>query len=900
MSNFDFLKDFDKTLWKLGNRIEKQVNISPSGVKADATTFLEYILKQYLSSVNIPYNSRKNFSDQIDAVFREGGIQFGFKEKIKSAYNKRNEIHGDFEEIEKNEIATALELHKKLFYIAKKYYRDSDEYDEYKGVPLYKAPEVDLTDDEIELLEIPDFDEIIEFKYDYCVVCGEPNHHSYSIFCEKCNQEIVNANNFISIRNSFGKDSKFTREDLIEYGIHEAYVNRLIFSLNKSDMFKVKGREYRFNNSNLDSFLDKIDKFIKVGELIIQFREDKITPSEIKQTKEYKQGSFKQFPFYQFYKVINEEIINKFEKDLLTTENIWDSIEYTTISPKELNRWYNIQLNQYKKNNINESFVIFNNLLTDEFLFLKRQGIKDKDIIAKLNISNEMYEFFPKFRENFTSDIEEIKKDLILEALSENKSRNEAIELAGITQKEYDDIIKYSKFKGNEFSEEYERIVNQRKESLLINLTDNDLMISCELTKVNVDDFYKWYDEAKIDDEFYINSTNILMKKFLNKRKTGKTKAQACETIGLKESIVNYWLKRKDKIFDKFQDDNRKVTVDLILNGFKNNKSKAEIAKDVEVSVNKINSYLLLGRRGSKIFTDLSNYYENYVIPKQLSRFLNEIKHKPLKKSLNIIDLTEDELNYFYENNTEFHNEYLEFKINKYVEEILSGRNHQTSLKRSNLSSDEYNQLNEKLDDLILEERMKIVKKEIGNDVKTDAAAKRAGVEVDDIYDWYYKGKTDGKYKDFSQFFYNHYIEPNVLWVNKLLNKNNSYDRILKVFNINFTEKDFKIWQDDGLINEDIIIDLNKNDDEDDEKISVLESHNTKIYSHESKDNTFGIDETNSEMYDAMNKNIKGFDKNKKEVLFKQKKPTKGASILKNDDEAKLKKEMMKKYGGGD
>ena len=114
MTNFDFLKDFDTTLWKLGNRIEKQVNISPSGVKADATTFLEYILKQYLSSVNIPYNSRKNFSDQIDAVFREGGIQFGFKERIKSAYNKRNEIHGDFEEIEKNEIATALELHKKL------------------------------------------------------------------------------------------------------------------------------------------------------------------------------------------------------------------------------------------------------------------------------------------------------------------------------------------------------------------------------------------------------------------------------------------------------------------------------------------------------------------------------------------------------------------------------------------------------------------------------------------------------------------------------------------------------------------------------------------------------------------------------------------------------------------
>ena len=891
MTNFDFLKDFDTTLWKLGNRIENQVNISPSGVKADATTFLEYILKQYLSSVNIPYNSRKNFSDQIDAVFREGGIQFGFKERIKSAYNKRNEIHGDFEEIEKNEIATALELHKKLFYIAKKYYRDSDEYDEYKGVPLYKAPEVDLTDDEIELLEIPDFDEIIEFKYDYCVVCGEPNHHSYSIFCEKCNQEIDNANNFISIRNSFGKDSKFTREDLIEYGIHEAYVNRLIFSLNKSDMFKVKGREYRFNNSNLDSFLDKIDKYIKVGELITQFREDKITPSEIKQTYEYKQGSFKQYPFYQFYKVINEEIVNKFEKDLLTTENIWDSIEYTTISPKELNRWYNIQLNQYKKNNINESFVIFNNLLTDEFLFLKRQGIKDKDIIAKLNISNEMYEFFPKFRENFTSEIEEIKKDLILEALSENKSRNEAIELAGITQKEYDDIIKYSKFKGNEFSEEYERIVNERKESLLINLTDNDLMVSCELTKVNVDDFYKWYDKAKIDDEFYINSTKILMKKFLSERKTGKTKAEACKTIGLKESIVDYWLKRKDKIFDKFQDDNRKVTVDLILKGFKDNKSKKEISRDVEVSIDKINSYLLLGQRGSSLYKELFTYYESEVIPRNLSRFLNEIKNKSYKKALNTVDLTEKELNYFYDKNDEFHEDYLLIKKDKYISEQLDDINHHTSLKRSNLSEEEYLQLKDKIDVIILNEKMEIVKKEILNDKKTDVAAKHAGVTFDDVYDWYYKGKSDEEFNDFSKFFHDHYIEPNVLWVNKLLGQNHSIESILRIFKINFTEKDFEIWQKEGLIDkENVILNLNNDDEDKKDSISILESHGSKLYSNESKDNELVSDDSNSVLYDKVNKN-----EDNKEVFFNMKNPSESATILKKDkkDIEKLKKEIL-------
>ena len=44
MSNFDFLKDFDSDLWKAGNRIEEQLNISPQGVKSDATQFLERVL----------------------------------------------------------------------------------------------------------------------------------------------------------------------------------------------------------------------------------------------------------------------------------------------------------------------------------------------------------------------------------------------------------------------------------------------------------------------------------------------------------------------------------------------------------------------------------------------------------------------------------------------------------------------------------------------------------------------------------------------------------------------------------------------------------------------------------------------------------------------------------------
>ena len=48
---------------------------------------------------------------------------------------------------------------------------------------------------------------------------------------------------------------------------------------------------------------------------------------------------------------------------------------------------------------------------------------------------------------------------------------------------------------------------------------------------------------------------------------------------------------------------------------------------------------------------------------------------------------------------------------------------------------------------------MEIVKKEILNDSKSDAAAKRAGVTVDDVYDWYYKGKSIDEFKEFFRVF---------------------------------------------------------------------------------------------------------------------------------------------------
>lgn len=613
VSNFDFLKDYDDTLWKLGNRIEKQVNISPSGVKADATTFLEHILKKLLTKAGLKYNSRKPFTDQIDAVFRSDiNMSNAYRERIKNAYNYRNKIHDDFDDIEKHEFQDALQLHEKLFYIARKFYRDySDDYDEYKGVPDYRPLVIDYSEDEV---KIRDFNEIIDVKYDYCVVCGKPNHLNYSIYCHECSSMMDNANNFISVRNSFGKDAKFTKEDLIEFGMSEGYVNSFLSSMVRQNMLKVAGRFITFNNMYMDDYLAKIDNYIAVGELITRFCEDKISPSEIRKSREYILGSRNDEYFYQFYKLVNTEIVKKFEKDILSTRDYEKSISYTTITDDELKRWYDIRLAQHRKSEFNESFILYNELLIEDYLDLKRQSISDDEISDILNVSDETYEFWHELNDNLKEEVREIKMDLICRAITEGKTKNEIIEYAGVTVKEYDDLIKISEFKDNEFHRMRNREIESRKSNFLKFLKNHELENSCKLAKFTLEDFYRYYDDADEDSEFFKLSTRLLMKKYLTQRKLGKTKKDAIESVKIPEKYFNRW--QSQSKYSQFKDMDLQVTVDLILKGFKHHKPIDEISKTACVNENTIKSYISLGERGSKIYRPLFEYYESNIFLK--------------------------------------------------------------------------------------------------------------------------------------------------------------------------------------------------------------------------------------------------------------------------------------------
>lgn len=823
MSNFDFIRDFDHTLYFLGSQVEKNVNISPSAVITDASRFLEYLLKKLMEKVNLKYNSYKDFYEQLESVYRKGEINYDYKQLIYSAYMLRNKIHADFDEFQKNEVQFALSIHEKLFYIAKRYYQDNyEDYDQYEGVPPFKPIELDTTQDEIEQIKTPDFNEIIDIKYDYCVICGEPNHSNYSLCCPKCNQIMDNANNFISIRNYFGKNSKFTKEDLIEFGIKEAYANQLIASLNRQNMFKVTGRYITFNNMGLDDYLKKIDNYISICELITRFREDKISPQEIKQTSEYKQGSRKQEPFYQFYKVIDHEIINKFERDILTTKDITESIEFTTITQKQLQRWYQVKLASHKKGNRNESFEVFNRLLMEEYIELKRKGVLDSEIRKQLNVNDDVYHFFSTINPDFEDEIAEIKIELLIEAITNGKTRLETIEYAGVTPKEYDDIVKVSNFKGSNFAQIRNREIEKRKTKFIGYLKINDLETACKQAKFSLDDFYQYYETSDVNSEFYTKSTKILMDKYLAQRKISKTKKEAIEKIGIKQKYVDRWLTRSK--YAEFKDEDLKITIDLILKGFKNKKPIEEIAKSCEVTVNAVYVYINLGERGSELYKPLYEYYEDEVIPEKLEKFLEAKKNKSLRKALESADLSEEELEKYYELGksgderfVEFYDEFHDLKKRTYAYYSHKGKSHKIAMKESGFTQEEYEENKGDIDELLRLMKINIVLDEIKNEKTTTVAASKAKCSVEEIYEWYFKGRDgEEEYEEFYKMFHGIYVRPNINSINEKIDyENQNLENLIKINKNEFTKKDVEIWVKTGLF-EIKAFNLDTNDDDDD------------------------------------------------------------------------------------
>ena len=397
--------------------------------------------------------------------------------------------------------------------------------------------------------------------------------------------------------------------------------------------------------------------------------------------------------------------------------------------------------------------------------------------------------------------------------------------------------------------------MKKRKENFINYLKTLSIDDALKSSKLSENDFNKFYMED-INSEFYERVTSILMDKYLLEKRKGKKKLEISKTLNLDVKYIDYWFKRSHHLHNQFKEKNSKVTTDLIKEAFSENKSKKEIVEIADISLNTLNKFLELGKKGSSEFFDLYKYYEEKIIPKLLNQFLDEFKNKNLKKSLKLsqlsfsdfekayclskenhsdfwvkynklrlnkfceqiynkdknkalrnADLTDNELKELYQLGMEgkffddFYNDYNGYKINMFLSQIIfNNKSKNDAFEISELSEDE---LDRDLDEMILQARISVACNHVIKGYTTKQIAKLINVKIEDIYDWFLKGhEGDDMFESFAKLYYNAYIKPSSLLIQSSLNSGIPLKIILNKDRKKFNVEDYEFFAENEFLKE--------------------------------------------------------------------------------------------------
>lgn len=962
MSNFDFLKNFNNELYELGVKLEEDVLTSPRAVTADATLFLETLVKDmYRQSNNKLENRLISFYKKIDNLYRKGVITYIYKNKLQDAYNLRNKIHKSNQDT-REELKIALDLHKRLYYISKKYFQDFCANERYANIPDYKKPVKK------------------DIKFNNCIICGRENMESSSNMCNECNQKIENANLLLSLKNTHDKN-EFTRSDLMSLGISESESISMLMNLTRENIIIKMGPHYTFNESRFSDYIMRINQYIEIGLLITKFYRDEITATEIKQTKEYWRGSKQQKPCIEFYRLVNQKLERDFEEKLLETEDIKRSMRLSSMDSLTVKEWFGHEMESFINGSLNDAFITYNELLIREFFDLKRKGMEDGEILKRLGMSTDIYDFWQEnfMGKDFMKKTSQIKKDLIIKEIRKNKTLNEALKSAGVSRKEFEKLYVISKNHQDDFHREFdEEYTRKRQKTVLKHLKYSNVNAAVRKSRITKTEFLKWYYKSETDmSEFYMVATRLLMKKYLSYRKNGWNKRDILKQINISRDLFNSWSKHEDlALFRDFRQENEQITsflikrgliinalkedkgkqeaifqagltprefmeiynsskrektefhirfdmeymknrkrlfskliktndfynaiekceisqidfnnwylkdqdkylsdyrptcfyrtvtcelmdkyikarlegknkpdaarcvglsnmiigkwlnhpeyelyysfkkkikqltIDLIVKGFKHDKSKLEVSESYDIPVSSIEEFIDYGRNGFERYGEIFELYENNIIPGQLKTFLRDIKTKSYNKAVKNARISDDDLNYYYNLGRKgdnkfarFYTEYLEIKKSLYISNIMAQKSQKIALKNSNLKLGEYDESRDEIEDEILRQRILIIGEELLKHKTTGAKlAKKVGVGVDELYGWYFKGKKgDVKYKSFYMMLEMGMIYPRIQAYNKAIDLGIPRNWLQKQLKKDLGLVDYKIWDKHGLISE--------------------------------------------------------------------------------------------------
>lgn len=829
---FEYLKEFNHDAYVFASDIDREVSYSPGAVKAHATSLLENIVGDMLEkSGNKIANPRVKFHMKVEKLYTFEIISYRFKTRLLNAYNLRSSIHDDLAKTKEREFDIALKLHRALYEILWQYYEEfSDEV--FFKKPDYVEPviqeniEIDKTPQEIP-------EKAPERLFDRCIICGEPNNSKDSNFCRKCNNKLDNVEDLINMRNSLVDLSSFTTKDIRDLGYSKEYSRQLVIELLNENLIYKKDKTYALKEIEFENFLGCINEYFEINYLLTEFILGKFKLNQIKNTEIYKKGLDNIKPYTQVPKIVNEIIFKEFLNDVKLGIPIDDIVKDTSITQKDIDEWFKNQIEDFNHHHKSPEFINYNILLMEKYLDLRRNGVKHAKILNELHIDNDLVSFWRESLSrqsfDFFSELEEINMDLIINAIRDGKTKAEACEIADITVDKLEEmisqgqsgVVQYVSFY-NVFNEIY---FKDRREDFLNYLKSNDYETSITLAGLEKREVDMWYDASQADfayglrdnNSFFIKTTKLLIQIYINARKLKKSQNEACKLIDKTNYDVKRWLNTEEDIFISFKNDLEDVLMDNVAQGFRQKMSVAEISKTFDISQNKVWSYIECGKNGEGKCIKVYEEYLNSYILTQLNEFLVQIKVKPKHKVLKAISLTEEEFDKYYKLGmqgdkkfTEFAEEYLDFKVKKYINSIIKGRNESKALRNADLTLEE---LPDDIDDMVLKRRMVIVLEEISKDKTTKQAAKKANITVDEIYDWFLKGRAgDEEFKDFADFYYEEYVEIGSNHVQKALEEGIPLKFILKKSKEHFTREDYEFWKKNNFLKKSYEINMDDKD----------------------------------------------------------------------------------------
>lgn len=858
---------------------------------------------------------RADLTDHISSLYHNKIIKSHESNKIIAAYNIRHNLHlnEDIDDINSDKEA-ALKLYKEIFEIAIWYCNHID--NTFDTDIEFSYPSASDYEDQIPEVNIAKI-------FDDCVICGKENTSSNRNICPECKREIRLGSDLEDLIDLLNDDNRFTKNFLKRQSYDTYEIDYMMHFLREFDLRSSETKDEIFINYDKSyEFIEETKSYEEIEKILLAFYNELIDEDDIDTSENsfYRLGERGHKLYSQYYLLI----ITKKIKNYLNykSKNIPNACEKSGVTIDEISYWYDrkvknlIKLN-YKKD-LDISFNHMSRILMNKWIEYRENKEKKEDIKNKLKLNDRVLGFwlddslisnskYPYIKE-FIFKNREIEMKLFVEGLSLGLNKNDAIEFADtnidfvdkyFNLSEEDVLIKrwrIGKQANNEESfKKYKNIYFHKKtKEFLEHLNGNTIDDALLKSTLDEGDFNKWYNAGKkefhkyncdLDSDlykFYMKTTKTLMNNWLDERRLGHKRLESCKNIGLYSDTLDEWFKFKedeprdfeDKKYNAFKDfyiKSDEITMNLIMESIENGDNKTVAAKKSDSSVEMIDLYLKLGKENDENYADFYEKYEEIYLPKRREEFLKLFEKKEdFNKAIKASELSLEEIKSAYEKGEKGEEEYLEFyeklldlKLRVYAEKLSLNEKEKRALEKSDLTQDEIEKYNYRIEILILATNMSRVLDNSLSKKKLEKIVNKSSIEMNDIFDWYiqgreqyekddnleyllldeedeeswgdfilkdkdYKGNTEKDFNTYYKNFYNihHelYVKSHCRLISKFLDEGDEIRFIIKSLKI--SKKEFKFWDELGLI---------KRGDDESRQIEEWESYKKAMKLYEGK-----------------------------------------------------------------